>query len=141
MAPSLCSAGEAVLLQFAPAPNAQVTHRGNLPDGNYLPWFSVPSRFLFTGNYYAHLSRVEMRIDHVASDSRCTRQNRTFMISASYAQPIGLMGSSRFDIPLVSADRFDVTRLAPASVGDYVVHLSDNRVYNPALYLLLTARF
>src|SRR5689334_9231559 len=101
MAPSLCQAGEATLVQFAPAPNARTNHRQDLPDGNFLAWYSIPSRYLFTGNYYVHLSQknMEMRIDHVAMDSRCTRQNRNFMISASLAQPIGhLMGSSQIEL-------------------------------------------
>jgi len=109
---------------------------------SYMPWYAVPGRFLFSGSYYTHLNITEMRIDHVSDNSRCTRRNRVFMISATFAQPIGnRLFSSRFDLPLFSADRFMVSRLAPASLGDYVIHLSNAPLYNSAAQLILSARF
>ncbi len=107
-----------------------------------IPLYAFPGRFLFSGTYYTHLSLTEMRIDHVAINSRCTRQNRTFMISAGYLAPIGnRLGAGRFEVPFLSADSFQVSRLAPASVGDYVVHLSNDYVYSASAQLFLTARF
>jgi len=83
-----------------------------------------------------------MRIDHVSENSRCTRKNRTFMISASFAQPIGnRMFSSSFELPILSADRLMVSRLVPASVGDYVVHLSNTPLLGSASQVLVSARF
>jgi hypothetical protein len=109
---------------------------------SYLPWYAVPDRYLFSGGYYMHLSITEMRIDHVADESRCTRGNRTFMIAAAFSQPIGnRLGSGRYELPLFSADRFAVSRLSHASVGDYVLHFSDAPLYHAALGLALTARF
>ena len=89
-----------------------------------------------------HLNITEMRIDHVSDDSHCTRRNRTFMISAGFAQPIGnRLFSSRFELPLLSADRMAVSRLHSASVGDYVIHMSDAPMYSSSAQLLLSARF
>lgn len=108
---------------------------------NYTPWYNLTDRY-FSGYYYMNLSLTELQIDHVASNSRCTRKNRTFMISASFEQPVGrdfFMG--RFDVPLLFADRLVVSRLAPASVGDYVLHLSNSQIENNAAYLRVSARF
>jgi len=121
------------------------TQEVNLPPSSpasYMPWYALPSRFLFSGGYFMKLSVTELQIDHVADNSRCTRKNRTFMISASFEQPVGReFFSSRVDLPLVSADRFSVSRLAPASVGDYVLFLSNTQLDNPAAYIRLSARF
>jgi hypothetical protein len=88
------------------------------------------------------LNRTAMRIDHVADNSRCTRKNRTFMITAFFGQPIGNnLFSGTFELPIVSADRFKISRLAPASVGDYVVHLSDTPMYSSSAQLRISARF
>ena len=107
-----------------------------------IPWYSFPGRFFFSGGYYMNLSITEMRIDHVSENSRCTRKNRTFMISASFAQPIGnRMFSSSFELPILSADRLMVSRLVPASVGDYVVHLSNTPLLGSASQVLVSARF
>jgi hypothetical protein len=107
-----------------------------------IPWFILPGRFLLSGAYFVKLSVQEMRIDHMTDDTRCTRKNRTFMISAAFAQPIGRqLFSSGLEIPLFSADRFAVDRLAPASVGDYVLHLSNTPLTSSVAQLMLTARF
>ncbi len=107
----------------------------------YTPWYNLADRF-FSGYYYMNLSLTELQIDHVASNSRCTRKNRTFMISASFEQPVGTnFFSGRFDVPLFFADRFTISRLAPASVGDYVLHLSNSQIENNAAYLRVSARF
>jgi hypothetical protein len=108
----------------------------------YLPWVALPRKYLFSGSFYTHLSVTEMRIDHVAENSRCTRKNRTFMISASYGQPIGNnLFSSTFELPLLSADRFKLSRLAPATMGDYVIHLSNSPMLNSSAQLVVSARF
>jgi hypothetical protein len=107
-----------------------------------IPWFILPGRYLFSGGYYVKLSIQEMRIDHMTDNTRCTRHNRTFMISASFAQPVGKeLFSSRFELPLASADSFSPSRLAPASVGDYVMHLSNSPLVTQVSMLMLTARF
>lgn len=109
---------------------------------DFLPWYAVPDRYLFSGGYFMHLNITEMRIDHVANNSRCTPRNRMFMISASFAQPIGHdLFSSRFELPLVSADRLNVARLRPAAVGDYVAHFSNAPLSSAVLGISLTARF
>lgn len=106
-----------------------------------MPWFAIPSRYIFSGNYYTHLTLTEMRIDHVSDDSRCTRKNRTFMISASVAQPIGnRLFSTQCELPLLSADHL-TTHMAPASVGDYVLHLSNSPLNGPNAQLLVSTRF
>jgi hypothetical protein len=122
-----------------PAVVQTVHHKSAL---EYMPIYGIPSRYLFTGNYITHLSITELRIDHISDDSRCTRQNRTFMISAGYSEPIGnRLGSGRVELPFLSADSFLLSRLTPASVGDYVVHLSNEQLYSAAAQLFLTARF
>jgi len=139
LAPVLCHADPAVPVTFpAEAAYSQATPHSAI---SYLPFVALPGRFLFSGGYTVHLNLTEMRIDHIATDSRCTPHNRTFMISAGFAQPVGQLFSSRFELPLFSADRFSMYRLAPASVGDYVVHLSNSPLYSSAASLIITARF
>jgi hypothetical protein len=109
---------------------------------DYMPWYAIPNRFLFSGGYYADLSITELKIDHVSQNSKCTRKNRTFMISASYETPVGTnFFSTRMDVPLLFADRFSVTRLAPASVGDYVLHLSNSPMEYGAGFIRVSTRF
>jgi hypothetical protein len=126
-------------LMESPANMPDTNHNSAL---NFTPIYGFPGRYLFSGNYFTHLSITELRIDHVTEDSRCTRRNRSFMISAGYAMPIGnQLGAGRFEVPFLSADSLTVSRLAPASVGDYVVHLSNDHLYSGAAEMFLTARF
>jgi len=139
LSPVLCLASPALPVSFNQGP--AVRQGQPLQTTNTMPWFILPGRFLFSGGYYVKLSIQEMRIDHMTDDTRCTRKNRTFMISASFAQPVGELFSSRFELPLFSADSFSVSRLVPASVGDYVMHLSNAPLYNSAAQLMVTAKF
>ena len=138
LTPLACFADPATTVVYG-EPHVQQTPRQS--PTSFLPFIAIPGRFLFTGGYYMNLNRTEMRIDHIASDSRCTQRNRTFMISASYAQPVGQLFSSRYELPLFSADRFAPSRLSPASFGDYVVHLSNEPLYSAALTLQIVTRF
>jgi hypothetical protein len=107
-----------------------------------MPWYAVPDRYLFSGGYYMHLNITEMRIDHVADNSRCTKRNRNFMVAVSFAQPIGNeLFSSRFELPLISGEQMSVKQLHPASPGDYVVHLSNIPLINSTLGMAVAARF
>src|SRR6185295_10988736 len=135
LAPVVSYASPALPMTFSGTAGNQTAQA--TPTGD-MPWFVLPGRYLFSGGYFVKLSIQEMRIDHMTDNTRCTRRNRGFMISASFAQPIGReLFSSSFEIPLLSADRLSVSRLAPASVGDYVMHLSNAPLYNSAAQLLI----
>jgi hypothetical protein len=45
------------------------------------------------------------------------------------------------DVPLLFADRFSVSRLAPAAMGDYVLRLSNAPMENAAGFLRISTRF
>jgi hypothetical protein len=140
--PKLLAVGVLAAMMLLPALSSGSPSPSNLSIAPNMPWFVLPGRYLFTGNYKVKLSITEMRIDHMTDDTRCTRRNRGFMISAGYAQPIGnRLFSSSFELPLLSADQMLPSRLAPASVGDYVMHLSNAPLYSSTAQLLITARF
>lgn len=101
----------------------------------------IPKTFLFSGGYTVDLSIKEMRIDHMTKDSKSPRQNRSCLIAFSYLQPVGDgLFSSRFDVPLLSASHINA-RWGAASVGDYVIFLSNTPAYSSAMKLLASARF
>ena len=138
--PWVCTSEAAAYQTFFVAPGP--TGPGQTFTTRAIPWYSFPGRYLFSGGYYMNLSITEMRIDHVSEDSRCTRKNRTFMISASFAQPIGnRLFSSSFEFPVLSADRLMMSRLETASIGDYIVHLSNTPLLGSASQMLISARF
>jgi hypothetical protein len=101
----------------------------------------LPRRFIFTGDYAMKLTVTEMRIDHVAALSRCTVPKRVCMLSLSYAQPVGTdFFTSRFDFPLFSASSLG-SDWSRASLGDYIVYLSNHALYSRTVKLLGSARF
>jgi hypothetical protein len=105
------------------------------------PMWGLPRKFLFSGGYMVDLTVTEMRIDHMAIGSNCPRRNRDCLLAVSFSQPVGQgLFSSRFDFPLVSAEGLG-GNWAQASLGDYVVYLSNIPLYSPALRLLASARF
>jgi hypothetical protein len=91
--------------------------------------------------YHVNLTMKEMRIDHMATHSRCPLTQRSCTLSLSIAQPVGSnLFSSRLDIPLLSSERM-TSAWNSASVGDYVLHLSNTPLRGPDLRLVATTRF
>jgi hypothetical protein len=102
---------------------------------------SIPRTFLFSGGYKVKLSITEMRIDHMATHTRCPMTHRGCTLALSYGQPVGNDAfSSRVDFPLFSAEKV-TTHWAPASFGDYVVHLSNTPMSSSSIRLLASAKF
>ncbi len=97
--------------------------------------------FLLTGRYAVDLSIREMRIDHMATSSTCPMKNRDCIIGLSFVQPVGTNRfSTRFDVPLLSAPSM-VAAWAPATVGDYVIHLANEPIQTAYAQIITSIRF
>jgi hypothetical protein len=91
--------------------------------------------------YHVNLTVKEMRIDHMATNSRCPLRQRSCTVSLSVAQPVGSnLFSSRLDIPLLSSQQM-LSSWNTASPGDYILHLSNTALRGPDLRLVASARF
>ena len=101
----------------------------------------IAQNYIFSGRYAFDLSIKEMRIDHMATSSTCPIKNRGCVIGLSFTQPVGTnMFSTRFDMPVISAPAYR-SHWEPATVGDYVVHLSNEPVEHPYVQLMTSVRF
>jgi hypothetical protein len=101
----------------------------------------LPRSFLLNGGYAMKLTIKEMRIDHVAEQSRATMARRACTISFSYSQPVGAeLFSSRFDMPLLASERI-TSQWRAGSWGDYIIHLSDTPLRSKSFRLMANAKF
>src|SRR5262245_9429169 len=110
-----------------------IAQRARTPSpSDFMPWYAVPDRYLFSGSYNVKLTITEMQIDHLAYDSRCSLPRRNYMIAASFGHPIGHeLFSGTVELPLLAGDRLEMSRMAPAAVGDYVLRLSGTPLFTP----------
>ena len=102
---------------------------------------SIPRAFFWTGGYAVKLSIKEMRIDHMTAHSRCPMKRRGCTLALSYSQPIGQqLFSSTLDFPLLSSEAV-TSHWSAATLGDYVLHLSNQPLPSRDFRLMASARF
>lgn len=101
----------------------------------------IPRTFLIGDGYKMDLSIDEMRIDHMATNSRSPMKHRICNVSLSYALPVAGFFSSSFDFLLFNGDTFKPSDLSMSTLGDYVIHLSRQPLDGSTLKLVANARF
>jgi hypothetical protein len=99
------------------------------------------ARGLFIGDgFKMKLSGTELRIDHMATQTRAPMTRRTCMVSINVASPVAFFGSS-MELPLATSSGLS-TGWGMTSLGDYVLHFSKNAtVESPTFGLKVSARF
>jgi len=96
--------------------------------------------FFIGDGFKMKLSGTELRIDHMATQSRAPMARRTCMVSLNMSSPVAFFGSS-MELPLATSPKLG-NGWAMTSLGDYVLHFSkDAPVASPTLGFKLTARF
>lgn len=101
---------------------------------------AIPRTFIFGDGYQMKLSGRELRIDHMAEDSRAPASHRNCSFGLSYTTPTAFF-TSRVDIPFFSADTLAWDSWTRNSFGDYVVYFSKTPVDTATLRLVLSAKF
>jgi len=101
----------------------------------------IPRSFIVGDGFRFKLSGMELRIDHMGTNSKSAGAKRNCMIGFSYATPVAFFGS-RIDIPFFHAENLKADNWGMNTPGDYVLRFSkDASVQHPTLGLMATARF
>jgi hypothetical protein len=100
----------------------------------------IPRSFVIGDGFKIKLTQSDLRIDHMATNSRAPVSRRQCMLSFHVASPVAFFGS-QMELPILNATSLK-SRWNMSSLGDYVLMFSkDAPVESPTFGLRLSARF